>query len=232
MIQYLKQKWEFYQSLPFLIRTTVVFQYTLYITIAIYYVYLSLPNPLYDSNNEVFHGSYVHPMSWVFVILFAIYARYKLPTFASVDKVMRFEGSKYMEYWQYIYNLLFSFLLVCFAMAITEMSWDISITYYWFSHNMMNGITISNFVLTYAFFLTGMGLVAGVMTKTYQQFKYAWLIPLVFALYNGAWLLDGFHISTMIEYRYDIPTQLWELGHWAMVPGLFGLLMALKGKSK
>lgn len=232
MNKWLKEKGEYFVSLPFVIRTTLVMQYSLYITIAIYYTYLSLPNPLFDSNNAVFHGSYVHPLSWVFVLLFAILVRLVTPVFASVDKVMRFEGSKYMEYWQYIYNILFSFLIVCFAMAITEMSWDFSITYYWFSHNMMGGITPSNFVLTYAFFLTGMGMVAGIMSKTYQQFKYVWLIPVVFAAYHGLWLADGFHISTLAQYRFNIPTNLWELGHWALVPSLFGALLGLKYRER
>ena len=232
MKQWLKEKWEYYESLPFAIQTITVMQYSLYTSIALYYTYLSFPNPLFDSNNPVFHGSYVHPMSWVFVLLFAIYVRYRLPLFADVNNVLRFEGSKYMEYWQFIYNLLFSFLIVCFAMAITEGSWDISITYWWYAHGEMTGITLSNFVLTYAFFLTGMGMVVGIMTKTYQQFKYVWIIPLVFMVYQGAWLADGFHISTLAQYRYNIPTQLWVLGHWGLVPGMFGILMALKSRSK
>ena len=215
----------FYASLPFIIQIAVTFQYTVYITIMIYYAWLSLPNPLFDSNNAVFHGAYVHPMSWVFVLAFALYVRLMLPTFAEEDKVMRFEGSKYMEYWQYIYNVLLSFLLVCFAMAITELTWDMTITYYWIENGMMSGITLSNFVLTYAFFLTGMGVIAGIMSRTYQRFKYVWIIPIVFGLYHGLWLADGFHISTMIQFRHDIPTQLWELGHWALVPGMFGMLL-------
>lgn len=232
MRQWLSEKWSYYESLPFAIQTITVMQYSLYTSIALYYTYLSFPNPLFDSNNPVFHGSYVHPMSWVFVLLFAIYVRYRLPLFADVNNVLRFEGSKYMEYWQYIYNLLFSFLIVCFAMAIIEGSWDIAITYYWFQHNMMSGITPSNFVLTYAFFLTGMGLIAGIMTKTYQQFKYIWIVPIALMLFYGIWLADGFHISTVIQYRYNIPTQIFELLHWGLVPGMFGILMALRGKPK
>jgi ABC-type proline/glycine betaine transport system permease subunit len=167
-------------------------------------------------------------MSWVFVLLFALYVRYRIPVYADHNKVKRFIGTSFHPYLRFIHNTLLTFLIVCFAMAISELTWDISITYWWFANNMMNGITLSNFVLTYAYFLTGAGIIASLMTKTHQRFKYAWLIPIVFGLYHGIWYMNGFHVSTLIQYRLDIPTNLWELGHWALVPSLFGVLLKRK----
>lgn len=212
-------------GLPMLIKTTLIFQWTTYITIAVFYFILSLPNPLFDSNNSIFHGSYVHPISWVFVMIFAMFVRYKIPIFYSGKLRESLSNGNRETYIRFIYNLLLSILLVTFAMAITEVSWDISMTYWWYVHNEMAGITLTNFVLTYAYIMLGLVIIGSIFAGLPSRFKNPWLIPLIFAVFQITWISQGFHISTLAPYQTDLSANVFELAHWGMLPVLFGALL-------
>ena len=221
----IKSKLAYFTQLPFLIQTALAIQWAIYSVIALFYLYLSLPNPLYDSNNSVFHGSYVHPISWVFVMLFAIYVRYKIPVFHTGQLRNIIKGGTKETYMRFAYNFLITILLVAFAMAITEISWDISMTYWWYVHNEMTGITLTNFVLTYAYIMLGLTIIASIFAGLQTKFRNPWLIPLVFAVFQIMWLSQGFHISTLPQYAHDLTANVFELTHWGLLPVLFGVLL-------
>jgi hypothetical protein len=216
----LRQSFDYYLHLPFLIQIGLTIQWSLYITIAVYYSILSLPNPLYDSSNAVFNGSNVHPISWVFVLLFALYIRYRTPVL--YDNTTRFGRNIYAKY---IYNVMLTLMLVVFAMAITELTWDFSITYYWISNDMMNGITIGNFTLTYAYFLLVMALFGCAIAGIPKRFRYLKYGLSIIVIYHVIWLAVGFPISTMAGNHFSLLPNVLELGHWSMVPVLFGVLL-------
>lgn len=184
--------------------------------IALYYTYLSLPNPIALSTNEIFHGASVHPMSWVFVMLLAIYIRIKLPLFA--------KGYR-NQYIGFFYNVLISGLLVTFAMGLTEFAWDISMTWYWWINNDLAGLTLTSYVLTYAFMLTGAAILTNVLLRNYRYFRHAWMIPVVIFGYQLIWLALGFHITSIPSYKDNLLSNVEELMHWGLGIGIFGVLL-------
>jgi len=210
-------KWiDTYFRLPFLIQFSIVFQYVLYLCIIVYYFILSLPDPLMLSESGIFHGASVHPISWVFVMLFALYVRVKTPLFNS-----RMRGT----YVPFFFNTLMSLLLVTFAMGLTEFAWDVSMTWWWWVHNDLAGLTVTNYVLTYAFLLTGSAILVNVLLRNYRYFRHAWLIPVVIFGYEMIWLALGFHITSIPQYRQNTLSNLEEVIHWGLGIGIFGLLM-------
>lgn len=213
-----------YFSLPTMVGFMMVFQYALYICIAVYYAILSLPNPLIDSNNGVFHGSFVHPISWVFVFIFIIYARMRLPIYS--DKVNRVSSThKAWPYLACLYNSLLIILLGAFLLCISEFSWEIAVTYWWYSTGQMNGITISNFTLTYGFVLTGAGLLTNLWVRNYQYFNRLWIVPVFLGLLMIFWLGIGFPLSTRTGMLEDLTPNIIEvIGHWGIPSALFVVL--------
>jgi hypothetical protein len=198
------------------------FQYAIYITLAIFYFGLSLPNPIYVSTNPIFGNASVHPLSWVFVFLFALYVRIRLPVLSNKVGVAIY--SKYHVYLQWFYNATISVLLVCFAMGFTEFVWDLSMTYYWFSHGELVGIGVGDFILTWAFFLTGSAILINIGLRNYKYFRHIWLIPLTMGIFQIIWISMGFPLTSFVGSAHNLLANIFEETHWGLGIGIFGIL--------